>query len=586
MKKYFFIPMVLFIAMVGKSQSLQFIMDMVHNNPGEAPFETKYNNPEYLKSQGFNSIVPRWFVSCAITYNDFNKKNISIKIMEKRWIDSTAAVIDKKIVVCKDAGINIYPFTDFLIFPISIWEKYGDSLIALEDLGADGRAKIKDNHKPDIRRQTTQQLLRVQIAKVFNRFPQLDGLVLRFGETYLHDVPFHTGGSPLRNEEQGIEDHITFLNILRDEICVKRNKKLFYRTWDFGYNFHNNPNYYLAVTNAIVPHPNLVFSIKYQQADFLRMTPFNPTLGIGKHQQIVESQSAMEAYGKGAHPYYAAYGVINGWPETKYEINFGDGAFTGKENNAANPRGVKDILYKKLLCGVNTWSKGGGWQGPYISNEFWNELNTYVVAKWAQDTSKTEEKIFYEFAAEKNIKGRQADMLRQIALLSIEAVRKGHCNSYTINQMWWARDEFFSVADNKEVINSIISNNLTDKVIAEKSEATAMWKQMEAISRQMTIADTALQNAIMVSCTYGRIKFELIEQMWKLMLANEDKEIRQSAANLKIKAIIQRYDELWNEWKALKKSSPHCATLYTDLRFRNQYEGSISELVNSMSSVN
>lgn len=28
------------------------------------------------------------------------------------------------------------------------------------------------------------------------------------------------------------------------------------------------------------------------------MTPFNPTLGIGKHQQIVESQSRMEAMEK------------------------------------------------------------------------------------------------------------------------------------------------------------------------------------------------------------------------------------------------------------------------------------------------
>jgi hypothetical protein len=102
---------------------------------------------------------------------------------------------------------------------------------------------------------------------------------LRFGETYLHDTPYHLGGSPINNDDRlSIADHILLINILRDEVCVKRNKKLFYRTWDFGYRFHNNPDYYLAVTNAIEIHPNLFFSIKYQQGDFHRMTPFNPCL--------------------------------------------------------------------------------------------------------------------------------------------------------------------------------------------------------------------------------------------------------------------------------------------------------------------
>ena len=78
-----------------------------------------------------------------------------------------------------------------------------------------------------------QELLIAQIDGIFKCFPSLDGLTLRFGETYLHDTPFHLGGSPIRDGKIGINDHILLLNILREEICVKRNKKLFYRTWDF-----------------------------------------------------------------------------------------------------------------------------------------------------------------------------------------------------------------------------------------------------------------------------------------------------------------------------------------------------------------
>lgn len=577
MKKLFLFVFLFSYPLLSSGQSLEFIMDMVHNNPGEKPFLTKYNDPGFLKSEGFNGIEPQWFVNCAITYDSYKKGVISKKSDEYKWITNKASWIDSKLAECKNAGLKVYPFTDFLVFPASIWKKYGDSIRrkdtgAVFTLGGKGDVNI-----PDIRRKITRDLLRAQFAGMFDRFPLLDGVVLRFGETYLFDTPFHKGGSPVRSGIEGIQDHILFINILRDEICVKRNKKLFYRTWDFGYNFHNNPDYYLAVTNAIEPHPNLIFSIKYQQDDFLRMTPFNPTLGIGKHRQMVESQSRMEAYGKGAHPYYSAFGVINGWPETRYEII--DGHFTGKMNDPVAPRGIKDILNKNLLCGVNTWSNGGGWQGPYITNEIWTDLNTYVVSHWAQNTSRTEEDLFYEFAGKLNITGMQADIFRQIAMLSIEGVRKGQCNSFTINNKWWSRDEFFSVSENKEVINQILKGNLQTRVLAEKAEASAIWRQIEALSIELNVKDSTLNEAIRVSCTYGRIKYELIEQMWNLMILDVG-SVRTGKLNAElVNRSIQRYDDLWIEWKNLKQSSKECATLYSDMAFRNNKTGSIGELI-------
>ena len=112
---------------------------------------------------------------------------------------------------------------------------------------------------------------------------------------------------------------------------------VFYRTWDFGNNFHVNPAYYLKVTYAIEPHPNLIFSIKHQAGDFLRMTPFNPTIGIGKHRQIIEVQCQREAYGKGAHPFYVGDGVINGWEEY------------AKIMKPGQPRGLRDVVNTPIL---------------------------------------------------------------------------------------------------------------------------------------------------------------------------------------------------------------------------------------------
>ena len=338
MKRYITIVICIFTSLLTQSQSLDYIMDIVYNNPGESPYITKYNKPDFLKSEGFTATTPHWYINCLITYDSFEQNIVPQGSESRKWIETKASEIDLKLSEWKKAGINVYPFTDFVVFPQEIWNKYGDSIKRNttgvgNTMGGHGEALI-----PDIQRKTTQELVKAQIDGIFKRFPQLDGLVLRFGETYLHDTPYHRGGSPISGGAEGIEDHITFINLLREEICVKRNKKLFYRTWDWGYKFHDNPEYYLAVTDAIEPHSNLIFSIKYQQGDFLRMTPFNPCLGIGKHKQIVEAQSRMEAYGKGAHPYYSAFGVLNGWPETKYEIGLSTGSFTGKINPETNPR--------------------------------------------------------------------------------------------------------------------------------------------------------------------------------------------------------------------------------------------------------
>lgn len=581
MKKTFVIICLVFKTFFCFSQSLTYITDLVHNNPGEKPYQTKYNEPNFLKAEGFTGTTPHWYINCLINYDIVKKDLIKPNSESRHWIESKAKEVDKKLNALKMVGLKVYPFTDFIVFPNEIWTQYGDS-IKRDGVGIGNTLGNKGETKtPDIQKKKTQELLRAQIAGIFDRFPQLDGLTLRFGETYLFDTPFHKGGSPIRSGIEGIKDHILFINILREEVCVKRNKKLFYRTWDFGNNFHNNPAYYLAVTNAIKPHPNLIFSIKYQQDDFLRMTPFNPTLGIGRHQQVVEAQSRMEAYGKGAHPYYSAVGVINGWPETRYEIK--DGRFTGNMNKTNNPRGIKDILKNKLLCGVNTWSNGGGWQGPYTTSEIWTDLNTYVMVKWAQNTLRSEEEIFYEFAKNRlNLTGLQADIFRQIALLSVEGVRKGQCNSYTINNKWWSRDEYFSAAENAPVLKEILKNNLQEKVLAEKAEASAIWRQIEALSKQLSLKDADTQEAIAVSCTYGRIKYELIEQMWLLMLADE---VASSTgvfdSNLVSKALL-RYQNLWEEWRILKKSSKWCATLYTELAFRNNEKGSIGELVKKL----
>ncbi|GAH17372.1 unnamed protein product, partial [marine sediment metagenome] len=248
------------------------------------PRVSEFNNPEYVKDMGFNGMTPHWYVQCGITYDKLEEGIVPKGSEERQWIEDNAAELSEKIKEAKTAGVKLYPFTDFLVVPKSVWQKYGKQMVADEFVD---KVNSENYRKPDIRKKMTKKILRIQIAEIFETFPDLDGLMLRFGETYLHDTPYHLGNSPLRKGQNSIPDNVELLKVLREEVCVKRNKTLFYRTWVHGI-FQYDPKTYLAVTNQIEPHPNLIFAVKHTHGDFLRTFKFNQILGKGKHQQVVE----------------------------------------------------------------------------------------------------------------------------------------------------------------------------------------------------------------------------------------------------------------------------------------------------------
>ncbi|MBI9063891.1 MAG: hypothetical protein JEZ14_18050 [Marinilabiliaceae bacterium] len=554
----------------GGNNNLPYILDMVHNNPGEAATVSQYTDPAFVGARGYNGMVPQWYINCAITYDNFEKGIVPQGSEERRWIEERAAMIEKKLKVCDAAGMNVYAFTDIFVAPQSLWKKYGKEM-GLQETNLHGYGgSVKNVRKPNIQSEMIQKLVKAQIEGIFERFPSLDGLVLRFGETYLHDTPFHMGGKPVRQGEEGVKDHVKLLNILREEICVKRNKKLFYRTWDFGW-FHTEPDVYLAITDQVEPHDNLVFSIKHTKGDFLRTFPFNPTLGIGKHQQIVEVQCQREYEGKGAHPNYIAEAVINGFEE-----------YQGMEGL----KSLSDLKSNPNFKGVWTWSRGGGWKGPYISNELWCDLNAFVLSQWAQNRKLDEVEIFEKYTRLLGLSKKDAAAFRKIALLSNRGVFLGRSSKITKINPWWIRDHFMGGLTapefndhtdeawgktNKEFFE-IVDNGLVDEILTEKAQAVAFWNEIEQLAASITSGDEKFRDYLRVSCTYGRIKYDIIQQAWIVMLKGLEGEKSGKYEKEVIRKASQKYEQLWKEFKVLKKNNEQCASLYLPYGFNNHYK--------------
>ena len=90
----------------GSSISFPLILDMVHNNPGEAPYQTNYNNPEVIKNMGYNGKVYFLFESpmLAINWESVDKDILPVGSEERKWADAKAAVIKKEQAACHQAG--------------------------------------------------------------------------------------------------------------------------------------------------------------------------------------------------------------------------------------------------------------------------------------------------------------------------------------------------------------------------------------------------------------------------------------------------------------------------------------------------
>lgn len=497
------------------------VLDMVHHNPGETPYDSAYNDPEVIKEMGYNGKVYFLFESPALAINwESVDKNILPKGTKDRdWVDAKATQIKQMHKACVSKGMSIYAMSDLVLFPKRLIEKYNI------------QKTFGDPNHP-----ITEKLVRAQINEMFDQFPDLDGLVVRIGETYLHDAPYHMGAiDDKKNPEKTI---VPLIKILKEEICVKRNKQLIFRTWGA---FDRNLNDYLEVSNAVEPHRNLIISIKHCEGDFHRSNEFSKVIGQGRHQQIIEVQSAREYEGKGAYPNYIAHGVIDGFEE---HANMPEQRINS----------IKEFVETKpeLYAGVWTWSRGGGWDGPYIKNEMWCDLNAWVMAQWALHTDKSEESIFNRYATERlKLKGEDVAKFRKLCLLSEEAVVRGRNSTYRDMNPWWTRDQGISWPSTPKDETRQIRN------LAQKDEAIAKWKTIVKLAKSINWNNKESKEHVVGSSEYGLRLYEIYRALVYMSYADSKGDVKE------VQRWIKKYDKAWEAYNKLPGKYSSIATLYT-----------------------
>ena len=536
-----------------------FVYDMVHNNPGEKEYQSAYNNPTFLRERGYDGKIYELFY-CAqygLLWDGLTKKFGRGEVFPegcemRKWVITRKEMLKKLYQANVDQGVSVLCHMDMIVFPIALTKLYPEIF--------DSTGKI------DIAQPMTRILIEELFDEMFSEFPQLDGIAIRYGETYTgehYGAPYHMGNNPILRGET-IKYHVMLMNYLREIVCVKHQKNVYYRTWSWTNGvgvdpFQYNPDAYLSITNLVAPHKNFYLCIKHTTYDFHRCTVFNQTLNCGEHNQIVEVQAAREYEGKGAYPNYIADGVINGFEESKWVMNCG------------TPHCLCDVINveNSKIKGVWTWSRGGGWGGPYINgangingeekvlngSELWCDLNAYVISQWAKDTSKSDRYYALKYAREVlEMSEKDSLIFYEICLLSARAVLFGKCCPKK-DFPWvieWTRDQNINPQLFNANIQNIINAGIEDEMLFWNKRSVGLWQEIVTLSEQITTGNA--KEYIEVTCKYGYYLYSIYETMYRANI------YAQKGKN--VKDLVIKYDELWEEWITLRKTNDCCPTLF------------------------
>ena len=481
-----------------------------------------------------------------------------------RAVNSTRAAVRAMIAAAhSEPGVRAYLSSDLFQFPFALLAVHG---ALMTDPAAHCVGYNRSRHGCIALTNYTQYVYGLLFDELVESFPGLDGLVLRYGEN--SPCADHQGNAPYDSTsvDTMVSSLQSLLSFLREELCVKRNLTVVFRTWDTSTQYlHANASFYAIVTDALQPHPLLVFSVKHTMLDFWRRVRFNPTLGVGRHLQVVEAEVGGMYGGCGTWPLYVGDGIINNYEEDA-EIGLGRG-LTWLRDNAPS-----------IFAGVLTNHQCTGELSvppPWV----WWRLEQRVISSWARDPSRAEAELFDEAVqAQLGIADASARAaFRRLTVAAMSAnLRMQTCAAFdvqllevdrpTANWMQWNAWGGLEVLTNTnhscgafevahcEVFPFLVANALVEEALAEKDSASALYATLNASLRAEVlphVPNASVAVVLAASVEAGACASEIVASGWAVMLRGFAGDRVGSYNVSAIRAAVLRYDAAWALYRGL-----------------------------------
>jgi hypothetical protein len=208
------------------------------------------------------------------------------------------------------------------------------------------------------------------VAACLDDFPEIDGVILRIGESDGLDVE-----DPLRSRlllRTAREVNALLRAIL--PIFETRGRRLIFRTWTVGAYLIGDLIWHrgrLATALRGIDSSAFVLSMKYGESDFFRYLPLNRHFFRYDHAKIIELQARREYEGAGEYPSFI------GWDCEHY---------------------ARELADARNVVGFSVWCQTGGWHAfrrlAFLEDRaIWIDLNAAVALRVLRDRATVEEAV-------------------------------------------------------------------------------------------------------------------------------------------------------------------------------------------------
>lgn len=384
--------------------------------------------------------------------------------------------------IAADAGLKVYLTTDIAYFNRELDELLGDD---------DGRII---------------RFLTGAVDQIFRDFPQVEGIIVRFGESDGVDVKGDFLSRPvLRSPKQARRYFQCLL-----AVCEAHKRNLVIRTWSLGaYTLGDlmwNRHTYDKVFGGLHSQ-RLIISMKYGETDFFRYVPLCAHFhNDPHHQKLVEFQARREYEGFGEYPSFI------GWDYERY---------------AHELAGCQNVV------GISVWSQTGGWSSArsitFLKNSsVWNELNVWVTVYLFRHHLGVEEAVRAFCVA--RLPGRNPVKLLELLKLSSEVIREGlYFEDYARCAVYFRRlrlPPLFHVFWDTALITSSIRTLMRHFVVNRRAAIKQGYSVLEKIQRMVELAELLALPANGLRSQHAFFKILAVAREWFLGRRSREVEER------------------------------------------------------------
>ncbi len=539
------------------------------DNPGEPFAGSRYRDPLQLRALGYNAVV--LYETTGLSGVD-SPDSISSGEM-RRWVAQQFEIIRQRIEQAVRAKLDVYIAYDALSLARDVVDRNVGTLTCTKrpsTICPASEAALERSGQA--------------LESLLQQFPSVSGVVLRFGDNDASRLPYLVGNdiySPhcARCSQLGRADRITLvLHHFHKLVVQKRGQRLIARAWNVRPNgLHDSVELCRRVQTQLPGEETddrFVLSFKFTQTDFWRYQNWNPaSLACGKRPIIYELQCQREFEGKGGIPNWQVPLWRDGYPEA------GDGAAAG----------LAQIAGRINFAGLWAWVRGGGWGGPFVSNESWIDANVFSVPLLAENPSIAPLDLAQRWIGERLgvVSEPIAAAIQQTLVDSPEVIRQGFYIgpfARTKADPWhpnadWIQDDLVDARAAWRIIQRLPENTLEEVVAEKQSAVERLYSDRAALSQHLTDRTRSILEPLINTMSYGESLFEALRDLlaglaaYRRYLKSQDRD----AAELCRQRLFSAQSH-WSSHSQRHGSLPGAATAFREAHFWELTQQILGEL--------